>query len=136
MSGAPRRALRAAAGLGAGLTGWFALDSLRSAGLRSGGSGSFAFLVFWGLPLATLSALLAWVALRGGDPAALRIARSGCLGALLVGGGVCVMLLASPLVLSWDALRGAVYAVQFAPLAGMLGGLGGLGVARMRERRR
>jgi hypothetical protein len=135
-TGASHLPLRAGAGLAAVLAGWLALDSLQSAGLRSGGAGGLVFVLAWGLPLAALSAFLAWVALRGGDPGVRRIARAGCAGALLAGGGVTVMLLASALVLPWDALRGAVAAVQLAPLAGMLGGLGGLGAARMRERRR
>jgi hypothetical protein len=136
MSGAPLRALRVVAGLGAVLTGWFALDIYRSGVLGSGGAGDLAFVVFWGLPLATLSVFLACVALRGGDPGTRRVARSGCLGALVVGGGVAASLLAGSLVLSWDALRGAVSAVQLAPLAGMLGGLAWLGLAGMRKRRR
>ena len=132
----PRRALRAAAGLGAGLAGWFALDCFRSGVFSSGGAADMAFVVFWGLPLATLSVFLAWVALRGGEPGTLRAAGSGCVGALLVGGGVAAILLASHLVVSRDALRGAVSVLQLAPLAGMLGGLGGLGLAGMRKRRR
>jgi hypothetical protein len=136
MTGASLRALRAVAGSGAILAGWLALDSFRSGILGAGGAEDMAFVVFWGLPLATLSVFLAWVALRGGDAGTRRVAGSGCLGALFVGGSVVAILLASPLILSWDVLRGAVSAVQLAPLAGMLGGLGGLGLAGMQKRRR
>jgi hypothetical protein len=126
---------RAGAGLGAGLTGWFAVDSFRSAALGSGGPGSLEFILFWGFPLAIVSVFLWWVALRGASSETRRVARAGCYGALLLGGGAFALLLSSPLVLPWDALRGAVTAVQFAPLAGMLGLLAGLVVARMRKRR-
>lgn len=130
------RSLRAGAGVGAGLTGWLALDSFVSGGLASGRPGGLEFLLFWGLPLTGASLFLAWVSVRGGGPGTRRVARSGCLGAFLAGGGVCAILLAAPLVLPWDALHGAVAAVQFGPLAAMLGGLAGLVRARMRERRR
>jgi hypothetical protein len=136
MSEALPRTLRAGAGLGALLAGWFALDSFRFSALSSRGSGGLGFFVFWGLPLAAAALFLAWVALRSGNSASWRVARSGCFGAALLGGGAFALLLATPLVLSWDALRAAVAAVQFAPLAGMLGGLFGLWVPRMRKRRR
>ncbi|MBT8479176.1 MAG: hypothetical protein KJO06_09670 [Gemmatimonadetes bacterium] len=129
------RVLRAAATLGAVLTAWVALDSVAGGGLASGAADDLSFLLLWPLPFAVTAAFLGWYALRGGRVDVAGAARHGCVGGALVGGGVFLLLLASPLLLPWDALSGAVAAFLYAPLASVVGLLIGVVTARMRKRR-
>jgi len=130
-----RRALRVAAGLGTVLAAWAALDSVVGGGLASGATDDLEFFLLWPLPLAVASAFLGWYALRGAREDVRYTARHGCLGGLLAGGGVFLLFFASPLLLSWDALSGAVAALLYAPLAAVVGLSMGTALAMMRKRR-
>ncbi len=112
-------ALRAVSGIGAILAAWVAGDSILS-GMTGSGSGT-SFILFWGVPFAVAAVFLAWFAVRGSRAAVRATARSGCLHALALGGAVFLVLFASPLILPWDALRGAVAAFMYAPLAAAIG---------------
>jgi hypothetical protein len=113
-----------------------AVDSAAGGGLASGAADDLSFLLLWPLPFAVASAFLGWYAVRGGGEDVGSAARHGCVGGALVGGGVFLVLLASPLLLPWDALSGAVAAFQYAPLASVVGLLMGIVTSRMRKRRR
>ncbi len=73
--------------------------------------------------------------MRGGRKDVRDVARHGCLGGLLAGGGVFLLFLVSPLFLSWDALSGAVAGFLYAPMAAVTGLLIGVAMASMRKRR-
>ena len=127
--------LRVAAGLGAIVAGWIALDSLVSGVLTAGASGGSEFFLYWGIPFAAAAVFLGWFALLGGRAAARDVAKHGCMGSVLLGGGVFLLYLVSPLVLPWDALGGAVAAFLHGPLAAVLGLVVGLTFGVMRKRR-
>jgi hypothetical protein len=122
------------AGVGSVFAAWVAADILASSGLVSGAPDDPEFFVLWGVPIAVAAGFLAWYAVRGGREACTGLARYGCLGALLVGGAVFIVFLASPLLLPWDALRGAIAAFLYAPAAGAIGLLVGV-LSGMRKRR-
>lgn len=125
---------RAAAAIGFLFAAWIAGDSVASGMGRPGAADEIEFFLLWGLPFAVAAVFLGWYAARGNRSAARSAARSGCGWALLMGGGVFLALLASPLLLSWDALRGAVTAFLYAPLAATAGLAIGLIRARSRNR--
>lgn len=128
--------LRRLAGAGAILSGWIAIDSLAGTVPGAGRSADPEFFLFWGLPFAVASVFLAWFAVRGGRREAREIARSGCLGSLVLGSAVFLLYFASPLILHWDALTGAVAAFLYGPPAAVIGLGIGIAVARTRQRRR
>jgi hypothetical protein len=117
------------------LSAWVAVDSLVGGGSASGAAGDPSFLVFWALPFAAAAVFLGWYALRGDRREVRDAARHGCVGSLVLGGGVLLFLLARPLLLSGDVLNGAVTALLYAPLAAIVGFLIGVGSLRMRKRR-
>ena len=133
--GLVRLFFRLAAGAGALLSAWIALDGIRSNPMRDAAAGEVEFLVYWVLPFAVAAIFLAWFALRGGHTETRRVAGQGCLGAAFLGGAVFLLYLASPLLLHWDALAGAVHAFLYAPLAAVLGLLLGLAIGGMKKRR-
>lgn len=90
----------------------------------------------WGVPLAAAAVFLGWFAAIGGRPETRRMAKTGCLGGLLLAGGTLALLSMAALLPTRDVLEVTVLALQYAPLAGTLGVVGGLGLARMRKRRR
>lgn len=130
-----RAILRAAAGLGAIVAGWIALDSLVSGALTAGASGGFEFFLFWGLPFGVAAVFLGWFALLGGRAEVRDVAKHGCFGALLLGGGVFLIFFASPLLRPWDALSGTVAAFLYGPLAAVIGLAIGTALGAMQRRR-
>jgi hypothetical protein len=104
--------LRWLAAAGAALASWVAIDGLLGAGLASGAAGDPEFYLYWGVPFAVAAIFLGWFALRGGRAEAAYVAKYGCLGGILSGAAVFLLYFASPLLVSWDALSGAV-AVSF-----------------------
>ena len=127
------RGLAAAA---AALAAWVAIDSLLGGGAASGMRDDSRFLLLWGLPFAVAAVFLGWYAIRGGREYVRDVARRGCLGGFLVGGGTFLLFFASPLFRSWDALSGAVAAFLYAPLAAVVGLVTGIAVGvRLRKRR-
>ncbi len=118
--------VRAVAGAVGLLAAWAALDSLITGVLGAGAAGGRAFFLHWGVPLAVAAAFLGWYSARAGRAHVRVVARHGCLGAIVLGGLVLVIMLVSPLVGGGDALRGAVTAVLYAPLAASVGLLIGL----------
>lgn len=127
-------ALRAAAAVGAALAGWVAVDGFLTNVARSSATGGYEFFLFWGVPFVAAAAFLGWYAVYASRSATRTAARSGCLAALLVGGAAFLVLFISPLALPWDALRGAVAAFLYAPLAATLGLAFGLVAHRARRR--
>ena len=127
-------ASRAASGLVALLAAWVAGDSLVSGMSGAGSGGGASFFLFWGAPVAAAAVFFAWYALRGSRASVRAAARSGCLYSLVLGGGVFLVLFASPLILPWDALRGAVAAFMYAPLAAAVGLVIGLAAGGLRSR--
>ena len=126
--------LRVLGVFGAALAGWAAVDGVRSNPLRDSAGGGFDFLLYWVLPFAVAAIFLGWFAARGGRPAAARVAKRGCLGGLLLGGGVFALYATSPLILPWDALTGSVHAFLYAPLAAAVGLLVGVASASVSGR--
>jgi hypothetical protein len=126
--------LRLASAVAALLAGWIAVDVFLTGMATAGSDGGLQFFVFWGIPFATAAVFLGWYAAGAGRQRVRRAARSGCLWAVAVGGAAFIVLFASPLVLTWDALRGAVAAFLYAPLAATVGLAAGLAAHRRRER--
>jgi hypothetical protein len=127
--------IRLGAAIGAVLAAWVAVDTLVSNVITAGAAGGAEFFMFWGVPFVAASVFLGWYAVRGGHPEARELAPAGCLGGSMAGGFVFLALLLTPLVLPWDMLRGAVAAVQYAPLAATLGLGLGIIARRIRQRR-
>ena len=129
-------AVRLLAAVGAALAAWVAIDSLMGSGLASGAADDPEFFLFWGVPFACVAVFLGWYALRGGRSEARDNAKHGCLGGVLLGGGVFLLYLASPLLLPRDALGGVVAGFQYGPLAAVLGLAIGTVLGVMQKRRR
>jgi len=128
--------LRWLAATGAVLASWVAIDALLGSGLTSGTAADPEFYLYWGVPFAAAAVFLGWFALRGGRAEARYVAKHGCLGSLLVGSAVFMLYFASPLLVRWDALSGAVAAFLYAPPAAVLGLVIGVAIGRHRKRRR
>jgi hypothetical protein len=127
--------LRWLAAAGAALASWVAIDGLLGAGLGSGAAGDPEFYLYWGVPFAVAAIFLGWFALRGGRAEAAYVAKYGCLGGILSGAAVFLLYFASPLLVSWDALSGAVAAFLYGPLAAVVGLLIGLAIGWRKRRR-
>ena len=123
------------AAVGAALAAWVAIDSLMGSGLVSGAADDPEFFLFWGVPFACAAVFFGWYALRAGRAEVRSIARHGCLGGILLGGGVFLLYLASPLFLPWDLLNGVVAAFLYGPLAAALGLAIGTVLGAMQKRR-
>jgi len=123
------------AAVGAALAAWVAIDSLMGSGLVSGAADDPEFFLFWGVPFACAAVFFGWYALRAGRAEVRSIARHGCLGGILLGGGVFLLFLASPLFLPWDLLSGVVAAFLYGPLASALGLAIGTVLGAMQKRR-
>ncbi len=133
-SGARNRALRVLGACGAVLAAWVVVDGIRSNPLRDSAAGGSDFLLYWVLPFAVAAVFLGWFAVRGSGPASTRVAKRGCLGGLLLGGGVFALYATSPLILPWDALTGSVHAFLYAPLAAAVGVMIGVASASLGRR--
>ncbi len=131
-----RRLSRTFAGAASALAAWVAVDGVLSNPVRDAAGGGYAFFLYWVLPFVAAAVFLGWYALRGGTSAVADTAKGGCLGALVLGGGVFLLYATSPLVLPWDPLTGAVHALLYAPLAGTVGLVIGASVGALRQRRR
>ena len=131
-----RRLSRILAGAASVLAAWVATDGVLSNPVGDTAGGGYGFYLYWVLPFVVAAVFLGWYALRGGTSAAAGTAKGGCLGALVLGGGVFLLYATSPLVLPWDALTGAVHAFLYAPLAGTVGLVIGASVGTLRQRRR
>lgn len=123
------------AAVGAALAAWIAIDSLMGSGLVSGAADDPEFFLLWGVPFAVAAVFFGWYALRGGRAKVRSVARHGCVGGILLGGGVFLLYLASPLFLPWDLLSGVVAALLYAPLAAALGLSIGTALGAMQKRR-
>lgn len=123
------------AAVGAALAAWVAIDSLMGSGLVSGAANDPEFFLFWGVPFACVAVFFGWYALRAGRADARSIARHGCLGGILLGGGVFLLYLASPLFLARDLLSGVVAAFRYGPLAAAVGLAIGTVLGAMQKRR-
>ena len=127
---------RGLASAGAALAAWVAIDTLLGGGAASGMRDDSRFLLLWGMPFAVAALFLAWYAIRGGREDVRDVARRGCLGGFLMGGGTFLLFFASPLFRSWDTLSGVVAAFLYAPLAAVVGLVTGIAVGvRMGKRR-
>ena len=135
MHNGSRPGLRWLAAAGAALAAWVSIDGLLGAGLASGATGDAEFYLFWGIPFAVAAVFLGWFALRGGRAEARYIAKHGCLGGILLGSAVFLLYFASPLLLRWDALSGAVAAFLYGPPAAVVGLLIGVAIAWRKRRR-
>lgn len=127
--------LRWLAAAGAVLASWVAIDGLLGSGLASGAAGDPEFYLYWGVPFAVAAVFLGWFALRGGRPETTCVAKHGCLGGILLGAAVFLLYFASPLLVPWDALSGAVAAFLYGPLAAVVGLLIGVAVGWRKRRR-
>ncbi len=127
---------RGLAAVGAVLAAWVAFDSLTNSGLASAAADNVEFFLLWGAPFAVVAVFFGWFALRGGHAEVRSVAKRGCLGGLLLGGGTFALCLASPLILPRDALSGAVTAFLYAPVVAALGLVIGVAADTMRKRRR
>jgi len=128
-----RRTLAAAGSL---FAAWVAVDSLPPGMTGTYAAGTWAFYLFWGVPFGAASLFLGWYAWRGARPAAARSARSGCVGAVALGGTVFLVLGARFLGPSRDLLGAVIDGLTYAPLAGVAGLGLGLGLSRAHARRR
>ncbi len=111
------------------------LDSALGGGLASGAPDVLRFYSFWLLPFVVASLFLGWYAARGGREGVRHAARRGCLAALLAGGTAALLAFVAHLLLSGDALGGAVAALVHAPLVATVGLVAGAAGTAMRNRR-
>lgn len=127
---------RGLASAGAALAAWVAIDTLLGGGAASGMRDDSRFLLLWGMPFAVAALFLTWYAIRGGREDVRDVARQGCLGGFLAGGGVFLLVLASSVFRPGDTLSGAVAGFVYAPIAAVVGLCVGIAVGvRMRKRR-
>lgn len=136
VGGPKRKWPRLTAALGSTLSAWVAIDGLIAGATGSGASGGAAFYLFWGVPFAAAAIFLAWYAWMGGRPGHDRVARTGCLGATVLGGTVFLVMGLRALEPSRDLLGAVIDGLRFSPLAAVAGlGLGIAGAAARRGSR-
>jgi len=112
---------RGVAAVGAALAAWIAADALLSSGLISGPASDAAFFWFWGMPFAAAAGFLGWYALAGARPGVRAVARRGCLGGLVTGGGAFLVPGVLTLLRSRGMLDAVMNGLRYAPVAAALG---------------